>query len=351
MKTIKNIRNKLGLAGSFISLVAIFTAVILAAGYMINRSYGWFASGTEVTGSGMGVTMNGDMFELAVVADPNQRTSYPFEENGTGILNFLSETSNGGYKKINETGAEGAALFCRFVNEKSGAADESIKPGDFGVISFDIIPLNAATRFNISIDVCGAKKDEDDGTYHLVLTGDSDDAERFLRGHIMMFLDRIPITGTNEYYYQDFIEEGGFVFDITNETPVYVTGDSRAHYRVTFYWIWPSTFAQIAYREGDFRLHTHSLFGNTAAQNAQRDAILAYIEEHGSDAPGSEENRFFYECAVTYVAGTGMEDLYYVALSDGYNNADQVIGDTIKYFITRLHVSPAGPDNGTESSQ
>ena len=350
------------LAGSFLALVLILVAVVMAVGYMLHRSFGWFSSNTVVNNTGMSVRTSAELIELAVVNDdendngiyePDEPLQIPgdgisFVESAENIVYYLNAVND--YALINETTSAQPKLYCRFRNEKPNTDDEVIKPGDFGTISFDIIKkVEGDLKLNIDFTTYGVKHVLNgtvvDGVTHNYVSLDptvDEEVMRYLRGHIVFFGNREPImTGgvaTGEYYYSDLLTDNRISLDTSTVTPEDVDGVD--HYRVTIYWIWPSTYAQIAYEEGDPKLHTHALFGSDAAGAAQRAAFLAHISgTYNQQDPTDYTNDYFKSTVVRYDNTAGMEHDSYVDLSNGYNNADQMIGDRVNYLVVEADVS------------
>lgn len=159
-----------------------------------------------------------------------------------------------------------------------------------------------------------------------VLLGD------LLSGHILLFKNRQSISGsTKPYYYSNMIEDS-IKFSTTETGSDYipyqtVTANGETHYRITIYWVWPMNFAQMVFEEHNEKLRTNSLFGS----NTEIENMVNYISENS--------NKFFVWPVPTEIECTGdYKNNYFVELSNGYNNADQTIGDNAKFLAVEVIV-------------
>ena len=333
IKLTDNRRKTLMIVGGFLSLVVLMIAVVLAVGYIFFRSYGWFSPIANVDALNMQARILREPFELAVVNDttiPYDQHS-PFNSSNEAIVYLADEQ----FALINETNSDSPALFFRLSNEKPGSDATTLAPGDYGTISFDIVPLTTEDlTFYISFTRRGlAVEKHENAPDTLEEVDNTDGTLDYLRGHILLFNDRTQIGTSSYYYYSDLFEDDVIVYTMSEHTADRVTVNGETHYRVTMYWVWPSTFAQIAFAEGDVRLHSHALFGNAA----DRADFMEYVADNNGlifkDLP----------VGVSYT-NAGDENTYYIELSDGYNNADQLIGDDVKYYILEAQVANDPPE-------
>ncbi|MBQ7671139.1 MAG: hypothetical protein IJS45_10545 [Clostridia bacterium] len=361
------------LAAGFLALVLILSAVVMAVGYMLHRSFGWFAANESVSGTDMSVHSTGDLFEIAAVKVTGNATAAKNIEQrsgltapsqgGNNVLDYLK--AEGGYDVlyedtygptdniVNITNNSDTAIFFRFSNENTGG--QEIKPGDFGKLSFDIVPkVDYDLNLSITFEARGIKVTSNEVNNQLVPvytfldeiavpTEDETAAMDLLKGHILFFMGREQIAGTAEYHYSDHLTSGTFTYNTGDNTPITDVGDGRDHYRIEVYWIWPSTYSQIVFEEGDERLYgAHALFDNEPAvpdplDPSERQEMLDFMEDYGSIADG-EENYFFHNCALGF--DQDEKSTKYIEYSDGYNNADQIIGDNVHYIVAAVTVDP-----------
>ncbi|MBQ7715641.1 MAG: hypothetical protein IJT70_07215 [Clostridia bacterium] len=329
-------RKTLIIIGGFLSLVVLMIAVILAVGYIFFRSYGWFAFASDLRTSDMQVRMRREPFELAVVEIQEQGVTVydqhsPYNSSHEAIV-YLSDEE---YAILDETNGDTPALFFRLSDEKPGADPAKIAPGDFGTISFDIVPLTSEDlTFYIYFTRRGLGVEKHENAPDTLVEVDNTDGTLdYLLGHILLFKDRTQIETSGYYYYSDLFTDDYLEYTMSDHTADRYTVNGEDHYRVTLYWVWPTTFAQIAFAEGDVRLHSHALFGDAT----ERADFMEYVADNNS--------LLFMDLAVgASYTNPGDEDTYYIELSDGYNNADQVIGDNVKYYILEAHVMIDPPE-------
>ena len=305
----------------------------------LHFSYGWFANSDTVSADGMQVTANDDtLFELAVRDrntvlpantnyDPNLDQTSPYAANSM-IATFLGDDAYGGYETLSETSNDHPAIFCHLVNENPHEENsEDLAPGAFGLISFDIVvPSGYSGDFDIDLSF-----------FPLGINGQVPEAitdatllnqlQELLSGHILFYQNR-SVKQNGGYYYTNRLVNDSFVYELSGHTPTVING--KAHYTVEIYWIWPSTFGQLALPNGDERVHNHSVYND----ETERQAILTFI----STNPG----KFFRELEgnnnFQNGSGQGWESLNFIALSEAYNRADQLIGDNAQYLIVCVDV-------------
>ena len=318
-------KKSLNLAGSFLFLLLIAALLIIAACVGLTKTYGWFAQNETVFGNGMSVKANSDLFELAVPLSSQQLTAFSDQ---SALVTYVS--TNEDIYHVSETDFQHQGLLCAMNDEKSGSNDHELKPGDFGTISFDIVPkVSGDLELEINFDF----KAFSASGYPEVLTEipANSDAYQLLQGHMLFFRTRSPAPGsTVEYYYSDRID-GTIYFNTADNVGIIVNGET--HYRVTIYWIWPYTFAQMVFPENDYRLHSHTVCNDTEDREELIDHIIDNKDLYFYDYQGNDLDTDF-----TTEADAGT---YFLELSEAYNNADQVIGDSVKYLVTLVRVSPA----------
>lgn len=354
-------RQKRSLFYRLVYLAALGFIIAVVVTVYLHFAYGWFAKNDSVSANGASVTADGDArYELAARdlgtvdgVDRDQRTPY---DAGSRIALYLAREENGGYEKLAPdymTDNEHTAILCHLINENPHEENsEDLAPGAFGVISFDIV-LKDGYYSDFDIDFSffplGETAIEENGETvreprPIVDPGASaqeqaeqqallDELKEYLSGHVLFYKTR-SAKQNGGYYYSDRLTDDSFTFELP-ASPDYVDGATGyRYYTVEIYWIWPSTFGQLALPDGDARIHVHPVYNDETS----RGEILGYIEDH----PG----KFFRELAgngnFTGANGESWESYNFVALSEGYNRADQLIGDHTQYLIVCIDVEPAG---------
>ena len=109
IKLSDNRKKALVFIGGFLSLAVLMVALVMAAGYIFFRSYGWFNVGANLKGNDMSVRLRREPFELAVVND----TSVPYDQRPPYVstdepIVYLAEEQ---YALIGQTNGDHPALF------------------------------------------------------------------------------------------------------------------------------------------------------------------------------------------------------------------------------------------------
>ena len=293
------------LIGSGISLFLVLTALTLAVGFFFNRTLGWFSMNTNLDVNGMAVKTSGTVFELAVVGEQDDLLD-PEDDIESAVIAHMEEH---GSMNVTQTGTDANGLLCRLDKEAPITEDEGISPGAFGTISFDIIPK----ADNLSSIVFTVGFHGIDATNNEVPA--NSDPIRLASGHILIFESRSAIPDSSEYYYSDMVD-GTYTYTFPNNYT------ANTHYTVTLYWIWPMNFGQMVLTEGDVRINLHPIFADS--DSTSRDAFEDFLIDNNS--------RVFYNITTSFTGLGGSFDLDYHDLGNGYNNADQEIGENIRYI-------------------
>ena len=305
--------------GRFTVVVALSLA-LLAVFIIFNSGLGWFSVVTKVSGSDANVRSRGESFELAV---SGTQTS-PYADD-SAIVTYLASDAGGNFIKQPSTGTGVGSILCRLVNENPHEeVGEELGPGSFGKISFDIVVKNGVEEdYRIVLD-CQALGGSASAP-QAVSDADLPVLKRLIKGHILFFETRSALLNGG-YFYSDRIDES-FVYDVSEHT--YTETSDGKRYTVEFYWIWPATFSQLALSSTNSKLHVHAVFND----EIQRGAMLEYISENDSE--------FFMNLAAGVdFDHASYEDYYFVELSEGYNRADQFIGDKAHYLTVVSEVLP-----------
>ena len=329
----------------------IFTVVTV----YLHFSYGWFTKNESVSAEGMKTAVNDEaLFELAVrdrdgTPDNDQRTPYDADSR---IAEYLAREENGGYEKLDDadpsyiTSNEHTAILCHLVNENPHEENsEDLAPGAFGKISFDIVLKGgydadfdvALSFYPLGIAANGdptpiVDPDETDPAVQAEQEELLTELQEMLSGHVLFYKTRSALINGG-YYYSDRLTDDAFTFELpaAPDYPDPDTGDR--YYTVEIYWIWPATFGQLALETDSPMVHAHPVYND----ETERGEILTYISTH----PG----KFFRNLAIpaaTAFAAADYPNYYFVELSEGYNHADQLIGDNTHFLIVCVDVEPAG---------
>ena len=338
MKMDKNKLNKAKLAGMLLSLTAVSVALILAVSVGLNRTFGWFALNTTVHANNMNAGAKYNGFEL--YASGSETT--PLGSNNA-VVQFLEEETNGGYEYRDQTDLEHDKMMCNLIIDPNAGTVEygKICPGAFGKVSFDIVVPDTEDRtFDIYLGFITAKQT----AQGLEATTSNAALQAILRGHILLFNERHVDNGV--YSYSDRIEDMTLTFNTTAHTagsePRLING--KYHYNVTLYWAWPITYAHFAYDDSDPRQNAKSIYFDSDERRAALESILEQDENDVYINMGKYFSglNLTDDTAENYIdlsrADVDVFDYYYVELSDGYNNADQYIGEYARHLVLTVDV-------------
>ena len=312
--------NKMKLVGSFFSLAAVAVIIIFALGVGLNRTLGWFADNQNVTASGMNAGVNGlSYFELAVSGSETT----PYGDNAA-IVTYLAEDTNGGYEKVVKTSDAHTALLCNMAidSSHSGLSANEIGPGSYGHVSFDIV-INDTDDHSFVLDFSYQPAEKDvDGNPTPISAANLATVRDLLTGHVLIFTG-IDANG----YYSGHLDSMSLTYNTADHASDHTTLADGEHYKVTLYWVWPMTYATIAYAPPDSRLQSlDPIFATTGDGPAARSSMITYMQ--------TNPDYFFYNLDDSVdLTDNNFYNTYYVKLSEGYNEGDQFIGDNVYYFI------------------
>ena len=314
-------KDKRMLFGKSMSLTALALLIILCIIVCSIISLGWFADNYRTRANGLGIDTMSDYFELAVSGEQ----VLPFADDAP-IVTYLSAEQNGDFNKLASTDINNKSILCRVINENPHiSGSDELAPGAFGKISFDIvIPAGSALR-NFEISLRYLPFDMSAGVPQAVSNEDINQLREVLSGHILLFSSRSALINGG-YYYSDRIVDNSFIFRPSEHTPT--VGADGDHYTVEFYFVWPVTFGQLALKSNSPKLHSHPVFQT----EEERLDMLEYIKLNS--------NKFFMNLGQGIdMSRNSIEEYYFIELSDGYNTADQFIGDKAHYLVISSEVN------------
>ena len=301
----------------------------------------WFVSNTSVTGSHTSISANDGKRYLLVTKASEQQGIYDKGDNillsalkyfnrvssetevVQGLPEFSSGASSSTYENYIIGDAENISLRVNTTSNVNNVDNgdnqyDHIGPGAKGKITFYIIPLvdgDNTAHFTISLTPY-----EIDNT---VTAKASDDEAliKLLYGHILLF-NAID----NDGYYSDQIipevsdEKVTFAFSKTGQwtkdTPV----------EITLYWVWPYRFENIVYPG-----QKDSIFKEEKVDaNDPYNMYCKWMNEHQNMIVFKNKNQS--EISFSQPSSS-MTNADFVKWSQGYNKADQLIGDKVAYFV------------------
>ena len=259
----------------------VFFVIAIVVILIIALTLSWFAVNRNADSQNLSASGPGDLFDLGAVTSGSARAT----EVDADALDVLSSDVTRPYDRdALETGVSAEAIICALTTDDGRSA----RPGSTGTMEFRIIPKVSDTDFTVQATMSGLKKIVDDVegtvTYEMMDPTDPDEglALDLLAGHLLFF------TGSTFSSSNRLDLEDGFVITGADE--------ENTEYLVTVYWEWPRVFSE------------HETYVDAAWQSTHE-----YLYD------GTDEN--------------------------GYNNADQLIGEAIAYIAVELNVS-AGRTTG-----
>ena len=292
-----------------IDLITTIIVTLIAGAVTVAAviSMAWFASNKEVGTNGSSVTVDADLFELGVENNVLVRSVYPAGVSGKlvapdSIISFLSSSF---FNNVDVTTPSYASVLCDLqIDSKDFEGDEeAIRPGSYGKLIFKIIPKKAGLTFNAEIKLIGIKGVGN--TYSNIddtSLADERLAYQYLNGHILLFTDeeRHNLLGN------ELLDSDEKLYIIGATTP-------NEEYTVTLYWEWAQTYERIKEIINDSDIHFH-------------DEVLDPSDEGETKLTSVRENSYIF---------------YERSRDDGYNDADQVIGDHIQFVLADIVVQKA----------
>ena len=288
-------------------LLIFFAAVIIVA--IAVGTAAWFASNKEVSGNNMVVSAQDDSFEIEVITKAEKESL---------IANYMSEN---GYETEKRTSASVQDVFFTLENENTNIDSKALRPGAYGTLQFYLLPGEEDYTLSFDIILQGARL-KTDGSLETIAESDADgEVLDLLKGHILIF------SSCENGKYSGRIKPGEHVYSYSTleHSDEKIVAEGETKYPITFYWIWPKTFAQMVLLDGATKLHGKGIFDDPL----ERQAMLDDMDEN----PG-----FYFKGLSAGYARNRLASyrVVPVELSDAYNDADQEIGESVRYVVIEL---------------
>lgn len=318
---------------SYIKMVAMMGIIAAVIAF---SSIAWFTMNREVEGEGVQMTASDLPFELQ--AD-NTETDYDY---------YLEQQS----ADVSTNITSGTVSTIKWFMDDATATSENkgLHPGSHGTLSFRVYPKQSEDMFlKFTIQTSAYKyvlneqgeilKDDNDKE-RIEPLASSHVATNYIKGHLLFF-EELDDAGyytkrINSYYLYD-----------TSEHTALTDANDKEYYPVTIHWIWVNTFGQMVLNRGDSDLRDTALFNSAQAtytpygsQTAvtPRQEIIEFIK--------SDSGAYFFDTLNTssatldaMLATPQSIKSNIIPLSNGYNNADQVIGENVNFILCELSAS------------
>lgn len=323
---------------TFLKTSIIMTAALIV---ILATSIAWFVSNTNVRSTSMSIAANnGQRFYLATkkgdsqgVYDNNSSTNSKLQEALKHFQRITNETIQGlpqfqiGTTTVTGSDnieyivgdADGISLMVNSTsNVKNTMQNEYVGPGSKGEMTFYIIPTVAGeNQVNITLSLAAyglSNPNNNEVTAQLV---NNEQLSKILYGHMLLFQGKDE-HGNYINQIEPALGEDGIIRFTFAKTDEWVINQPI---EITLYWIWPYRFENLVYPgqpDSVFQTSGDAQMGFLKWVNQHKDYI-AYTNERLSDAKADMSNSDFAKW------------------SSGYNRGDQLIGDTIAYFVWTIH--------------
>lgn len=321
--------------------IVMFAALLTAMAISI----AWFVSNTNVGTHGVHISSGYESpFYLATRVEDKQGVYDRNTENSShlaealktyripgatfqGLPNFTVglntiEGTDEEYYIIGDT--EGISLMVNATsNINNNAGNDYVGPGSRGELTFYIVPnvdgLQQA-EITISLEPYCLSVQESENKQSATVSAEratSNTLIRALRGHILLFEEKDDAGN----YVKRIAPENGtgdtirFTLNKTNETG---TGWERNKpISITLYWVWPYRFENLVYPG-----QPDSVFATAGVVQTE---LISWINNN--------KDCIVKDVSIQRDFGAEVTNAELAQWSNGYNRADQLIGDTVAYFI------------------
>ena len=319
------------------------TGIIMAAALIVILaiSIAWFVSNTNVRSTSMSIAANnGQRFYLATkkedsqgVYDNNSSTNSKLQEALKHFKRISSETVQElpqfqiGTTTITGSdnieyivgGADGISLMVNSTsNVKNTTQNDYVGPGSKGEMTFYIIPTVAGeNQVTITVSLAAYGLSEPNNGEVTAQLVNKSQLSKILYGHILLFQGKDAQGNYVNQIEPALGEDGTIRFTFTKEDNWVINQPIE----ITLYWIWPFRFENLVYPgqpDSVFKTSGDAQTGFLKWVNQHKDYI-AYTNESLNDA------------------NAGMSNSDFSKWSSGYNRGDQLIGDTVAYFVWTIH--------------
>lgn len=353
-----------------VKLVLLMTLIALI---VVFASIAWFAMNKAVSANTMAIEANGGDYELEVQGSKVENGSDFSKADETYTL---GEVQNDDENIRQTTGAQSKIIW-RKAASADGTYEKGLEPNSHGTLTFWVVPKrsgNLDIEFKLNIRGFHATYSEPDdpddepvldklfeiddsltgnAQNGLVKTnGDPDteliqtkkDALEYIKGHILFFSDYDSSTG----YYSGFLGTGRSIKfgDCINPSAEpkakYNAGGAVSviqgnKYQVTLYWKWANTFEQMVFDE-ESTLKDSPLFDKTNSED--KALMISYLGNTSvSVFEGVSRETITANLAKLTNETTTDDSECSAALTDKYNDADQVIGNNLDYILIEMSAS------------
>ena len=327
------------------TLIKIAIMMIFALLIAIFAGVAWFTMNKEVTTDGMSVKVKGSPFEIAVQGSTVRNDTEFIKADSSYVYGDTTLVS--GYYATNSSDAQ---IKIRYTPGQNDEVD--FGPGSDGKIEFWVVPNEDGTlKVTIDLDVIGYRElGEQEKTIkkisELTVANSGLDqetinqykaADNYLDGHIMFFEEPGDTAETtiesSRYYYKK---------PITTRTlnKTFTNARKNQPEKVTIYWMWANTLGQLALKNNssglrsDYPIVQDVLDNGSDISNTDKGKVIQYLKDNKSTVFAN------YASVTDSEIDNAKVKANFNKLSDGYNDADFLIGSNVSYFMIDITVGP-----------
>lgn len=314
------------------------TGVIMAAALIVILaiSIAWFVSNISVKGADINIsTNNNQRFYLATkkedkqgVYDNNSQTNNLqdalkyFKRIAAETVQGLPQFQVGTHTVTGKDNieyivgdADGISLMMNSTSNINNTTENAyVGPGSRGEMTFYIIPtIGGNNEVNITVSLAAyglSEPNNDEVTAQLV---NNSQLRNILCGHMLLFQGKDD-QGNYVDQINPVLGEDGIIRFTFKKTAEWVINQPI---EITLYWIWPYRFENLVYPG-----QSDSVFQTSG--DAQTE-FLKWVNLH--------KQNIAYRTEDLSDASAEMSNSDFSKWSSGYNRGDQLIGDTVAYFI------------------
>lgn len=336
---------------------------VVAAIIIIFACLAWFVSNNQVKAETATISAKGVRYTLTADGAVPGVYESAASQAGLSTIDAMLVSANSNFNNVGEDNGNGS---------RRATSADVLGPGSYGSLTFTVTPYAKDLR-DITIDLQrwlvarngevltgeaaaggdGATSGESgsaDGSASASGEGDASDSlsalQALLCGHILFFQNKGTDPSASDYgYYSNPVTTGSLTIP-SSAFRVASSTETTEPYTVTLYWVWPERFQNIALT-GTIN-YTQNLF-------EQSDAALAEGQKNGYSAlladVDANRNKYFTNVDdITLPAQgeikEGMSTANLQACAAAYNQADELLGTSVKYVQVRFNSQEASASSG-----
>ena len=298
-----------------VKIAFLIVGILAALSMPFIATFGWLSFNQSVLDNGLQISARGEKYDILI-----DRRAEVFDEDELNMENkplyphisdFRDKLEAEMYDFSYDSTEDSPRLAFELTNEYHDInGGYNLLPGSYGTLEFYLRPHSGYdnTTVEISFDLLGYYYDID--TSSVLPITDSKTAG-ILKGHLLFFTNRSG-NEYSEYVYSGLICDGGFSYTMNPANKCTTPGRTDC-YKITLYWQWPITYEEIAEETSTV---------SPAVTKKYPAELRTYVSAHPE---------YFFDANVTNVES---ETLMF--LNDGYDNADQRIGDSVNFVLIKI---------------